>query len=32
VTFSAAICRLVAPEAGDQHDAYVAMCAREFEA
>ena len=32
VTFSAAICRLVAPEAGDKHDEYVAMCAREFEA
>jgi putative intracellular protease/amidase len=30
VTFSAAICRLVAPEAGDKHDEYVAMCAREF--
>jgi putative intracellular protease/amidase len=32
VTFSAAIARLVAPEAGDQHDEYVAMFAREFEA
>jgi len=30
VTFSAAICRLVAPEAGDKHDEYVAMFAREF--
>ena len=31
VTFSAAIARLVAPEAGDKHDEYVAMFAREFE-
>ena len=31
VTFSAAICRLVAPEAGDAHDQYVALCAKEFE-
>ena len=30
VTFSAAIARLVAPEAGDKHDEYVAMFAREF--
>ena len=30
VTFSASICRLVAPEG--KHDEYVAMCAREFEA
>jgi putative intracellular protease/amidase len=30
VTFSAAICRLVAPEAGAAHDEYVAMFAREF--
>jgi putative intracellular protease/amidase len=31
VTFSAAICRLVAPEAGAAHDEYVAMFAKEFE-
>lgn len=31
VTFSAAICRLVAPEAGAAHDEYVAMFAREFQ-
>ena len=31
VTFSAAICRLVAPEAGKAHDDYVAMFAKEFE-
>ena len=30
VTFSAPIARLVAPEAGDKHDEYVAMFAREF--
>jgi putative intracellular protease/amidase len=30
VTFSAAIARLVAPEAGDKHDEYVAMFAKEF--
>ena len=30
VTFSAAIARLVAPEAGPGHDEYVAMFAREF--
>jgi putative intracellular protease/amidase len=30
VTFCAEICRLVAPEAGEAHDAYVAMFAREF--
>ena len=30
VTFSAAIGRLVAPEMGDKHDAYVAMFAKEF--
>jgi putative intracellular protease/amidase len=30
VTFSAAIGRLVAPEMGDKHDAYLAMFAREF--
>lgn len=30
VTFSAAICRLVAPEAGAAHDEYLAMFAREF--
>ncbi|CAN5122742.1 type 1 glutamine amidotransferase family protein [soil metagenome] len=31
ITFSAAIARLVAPEAGDKHDDYVAMFAKEFE-
>jgi putative intracellular protease/amidase len=31
VTFSAAIGRLVAPEAGKAHDDYVAMFAKEFE-
>jgi len=31
VTFSAAMCRLVAPEAGAAHDEYVAMFAKEFE-
>ncbi|MBC7668355.1 MAG: DJ-1/PfpI family protein [Gemmatimonadaceae bacterium] len=30
VTFSAAIARLVAPEAGDKHNEYVAMFAKEF--
>ena len=30
VTFSAAICRLAAPEAGAAHDEYLAMFAREF--
>lgn len=30
VTFSAAIARLVAPEAGARHDEYVAMFAKEF--
>jgi putative intracellular protease/amidase len=30
VTFSAAIARLVAPEAGASHDEYVAMFAKEF--
>lgn len=32
VTFSAAVARLVAPEAGDKHDEYVALFAREFAA
>ncbi len=32
VTFSAAVARLVAPEAGDKHDEYVALFAREFTA
>lgn len=32
VTFSAAIGRLVAPEAGDKHDEYLALFAREFAA
>ncbi len=30
ITFSAAIGRLVAPEAGAKHDEYLAMFAREF--